>query len=320
MTSAAAIEAGVQIREIGSFHAGGKIVTLKDQPRREVQVARNGPSRMVDLNGDYVTGQCYVQFVKQATPAFDAPVMFWHGGAMTGVTWESTPDGRPGWQNWFMQAGFDTYVCDAVERGRSGWSPYPEIFETAPIFRTQDEAWGLFRFGEAGTYGDRQAFDGLQFPADAMDRFGSQFVPRWTCHGPQTLAAYEAALERIGPVWLIAHSQGGNFAMEAAARWPQYFKGVVVIEPAAAPADTGAAHEVPHLFLWGDYLDASDTWMSYREKVDGHVETLRSRGGTADVMDLPAMGIKGNSHVPMMDSNSDQVAQIVFDWIRRQNG
>lgn len=316
MTIAEPQEAGVQIREIGSFHAGGRIVTLKDQPRREVQVARNGPARTVDLNGDYVTGQCYVQFVKQTSPAFDAPVMFWHGGAMTGVTWESTPDGRPGWQNWFMHQGFDTYVCDAVERGRSGWSPFPEIFETAPIFRTQDEAWGLFRFGEAGTYGTRSAYEGLQFPAEALDSFGAQFVPRWTSHGPQTLSAYEQVLARSGPVWLIAHSQGGNFAMEAAARWPQFFKGVVVIEPAAAPADTGAAHEVPHLFLWGDYLGQSQTWVSYREKVDAHAAQLRAAGGIADVLDLPAEGISGNSHVPMMDLNSDQVASLVMDWIR----
>lgn len=146
MSSAATDRAGVQVRETGSFHAGGRIVTLTDQPRRKVQVARRGPARMMGLNGGYVTGQCYARFVKQAAPAS-----------------------------------------------------------------------------------------------------GARFVPRWTSHGPQTLAAYEAALERTGPVWLIAHSQGG----------------------------------------------------------------------TAGAIDLPAMGNKGNSHVPMMDRTSNEVAQIVFDWISR---
>ncbi len=109
MTSSSA-RSSVQISEIGSFFAGGRIETLVGQPQRRIQVARNGPDRLVDLNGDYVTGQCYVQFVRQVSPKFDAPVMFWHGGAMTGATWETTPDGRPGWQNFFMNAGFDTFA------------------------------------------------------------------------------------------------------------------------------------------------------------------------------------------------------------------
>ena len=100
-----------------SFFAGGRIATLSGQPKGQIQVARNGPTREVDLNGDYVTGQAYVHFVRQVAPRFDTPVMFWHGGAMTGVTSEMIPDGRPGWQSRFLDAGFDTYVCDAMERG-----------------------------------------------------------------------------------------------------------------------------------------------------------------------------------------------------------
>ena len=85
MTNAPA-RTGVHIRAIGSFFAGGRIATLSGQPKTQVQVARHGPKREVDLNGDYVTGQTYVQYVRQAAPRFDAPMMFWHGGAMTGVT------------------------------------------------------------------------------------------------------------------------------------------------------------------------------------------------------------------------------------------
>ncbi len=311
----------ISIRETGSFFAGGRIVTLSGQPRREVQVARNGPSRLVDLNGDYVTGQCYVQFIRRTSPLFDAPAMFWHGGAMTGATWETTPDGRPGWQSIFLKAGFDTYICDAVERGRSGWSPYPEIYETAPIYRTQNEAWTLFRFGLEEGYGSdpqsRRPFDGLRFPVKYMDQFGAQFVPRWTDHGELTLDAYCEVLRRTGPVWLIAHSQGGNLALEAAARHPDLIRGLVVIEPASAPARTGKACQVPHLFVWGDFIDQSPTWVAYRARVEAHAAHLQAEGGRVDVLDLPATGIKGNSHVPMMDDNSDRIAEMVLSWIRR---
>ncbi len=34
-----------------------------------------------------------------------------------------------------------------------------------------------------------------------------------------------------------------------------------------------------------------------------------------DIIDLPARGIHGNSHFPMMDDNSDAVAALVQDWI-----
>jgi len=310
---------GVHIADVGSFFAGGHTVTLTNQPKQRIQVARNATERLVDLNGDYITGQCYVQYVKQMAPAFDAPVMFWHGGAMTGVTWETTPDGRPGWQSYFMRCGFDTYVCDAMERGRSGWSPYPEIYDTAPIFRTRDEAWSLFRFGKAAGYSSdrslQQPFAGLRFPLDHLDGLVGQFVPRWTDHGKQTLGAYYQVLQRVGPVWLVAHSQGGNFALEAAAHYPEYFKGVVLIEPASAPMEIGKAWQVPLLFIWGDYIGKSPTWVAYREVVDHYINRLKQAEGQVDILDLPEQGIRGNSHVPMMDNNSDEVAGLVFDWV-----
>ena len=35
------------------------------------------------------------------------------------------------------------------------------------------------------------------------------------------------------------------------------------------------------------------------------------------MMHLPAMGIKGNSHMLMQDRNSDQLADLVIAWIDR---
>ncbi|MBJ7556770.1 esterase [Marinomonas spartinae] len=310
----------LNLAEIGSFFSGGKIVTLAGQPARKVQVARNAEARLVDLNGDYVTGQIYVQYVRQVQPKCNSPIMFWHGGAMTGVTWETTPDGRPGWQMYFLRRGFDTYVCDAVERGRAGWSPYPEIYDTAPIFRTRNEAWELFRFGKSDHYSSdadpSQGYEGLKFPLNSLDLFCSQFVPRWTDHASITLEAYYSALEKIGPVWLVAHSQGGNFALEAVAKRPDLFLGVVVVEPASAPDKLGLANQVPHLFVWGDYIDRSVTWQGYRKQVDQYVAELKGTGGNVKVIDLPKLGIYGNSHVPMMDTNSDEVAHHIYHWIQ----
>ena len=42
---------------------------------------------------------------------------------------------------------------------------------------------------------------------------------------------------------------------------------------------------------------------------------VRAAGGSVDVVDLPAAGIRGNSHMIMMDRNSDEVAALVQDWL-----
>jgi hypothetical protein len=42
---------------------------------------------------------------------------------------------------------------------------------------------------------------------------------------------------------------------------------------------------------------------------------LQAAGGSVDVVDLPDAGIKGNSHMMMMDRNSDQVADLIQKWL-----
>ena len=44
-------------------------------------------------------------------------------------------------------------------------------------------------------------------------------------------------------------------------------------------------------------------------------KTFETAGGRVDVVDLPAIGIRGNSHMIQMDRNSDEVAGLVQDWL-----
>src|SRR5882672_12037019 len=168
------------VKEVGSFHVGGRTETLSGMPSKEIVFSPGAPPLKVDPNGEFEVEQMYVQFVKLAQPKAKVPILMWHGGGLTGVTWETKPDGKPGWQQFFLNAGYDTYVSDAVERGRASWARYPEIFKSEPIFRTKKEAWELFRMGP--TYepgGNRVAFEGQQFPVEALDAFMMQGVPRW---------------------------------------------------------------------------------------------------------------------------------------------
>lgn len=314
----------VTISEISSFHIGGESVALSDQPRFMMRVAGEGMAREVDLNGSYVTGQLYANHIKLASPQHTEPVMFWHGGAMTGVTWETTPDGRPGWQWLFLQAGYDVIVTDAVERGRASWSPFPQIYDTGPVFRTKEEAWSMYRVGARQSYEARVPYSGQRFPVSGFDALAAQLVPRWTTHDDMTLDAYQALLEKVGPVHLVAHSQGGWFALNMVRRVPHLVRSVVVIEPAGAPRleqdDVARIGDIPHLFVWGDFIDEVPSWKKYRTATDQYREMMATAGRQTREMDLPAMGIRGNSHVPMMDDNSADIAALIVDWMAQNPG
>lgn len=314
--------APLSLREIRSFFVGGSVHTLKGLPVEQRRFAQNGPARSVDPNGDHVSGQMYVQAYLQAQPTRRIPLLLWHGGGMTGANWETTPDGRPGWLNFFLRAGFDVLVSDAVERGRAGWSRWPEIYADAPLHRSLDEGWDMFRIGPRAGYatqaGHRRAYAGQQFPVEDFDAFAAQWVPRWADHEALTLAAYDALLQQVGPCIVLGHSQGGGFAMEAVRRRPQAVEGVVVIEPSGAPqaTTTDALSALPaHLVVWGDYIADHPIWQRYRANVDAHASALRAAGVRADICDLPTEGVRGNSHFPMMDRNSDLVASRVLRWL-----
>lgn len=311
--------ANLTLKAIGSFHIGGQRKVLKDLPVEQVRLAVGATPRPVDPNGSYVTGQMYVQYFLQQEPVSRWPIVLWHGGGMTGANWETTPDGRPGWLQRLLERGHDVYVCDAVERGRAGWSRWPEIYTTPPLFRTMEEGWDMFRIGPPlQTYADDSPPHAeQQFPVEAFEAFAAQWVPRWAQHEEMTLAAHQALLERLGPCVVVAHSQGGGLVLTQAARRPDLFKAVVALEPSGAPAAADAHPDrPPHLVVWGDAIESHPVWRNYRSRVDTYLQALQQQGAPAQLLDLPEQGFRGNSHFPMMDRNSDDVLSRVMDWLK----
>ncbi len=313
------------VREIGSFHVGGGLVTLAGLPMRARVSSTGGPLEPIDPNGEIVAGQLYCQFVRLAEPRGAWPLLFWHGGGMTGVTWETTPDGRPGWQMHFLRAGFDTYVSDAMERGRASFAPWPEVYAEAPYFRTAREAWEIvFRFGPDGSWSPdparRRTHPGLRFPVARFETFMNQFAPRWATNDAMTQRAYDALVERMGDCILLAHSQGCAFALQAALRAAPRVKAVILLDASGAPDpalhDAAGLRDVPHLFLYGDFLDRHPFWVRSLPAVRRWHEALRAAGAACDWIELPARGIAGNSHAMMCDDNSEEVAGIVLGWMR----
>lgn len=310
------------VREIGSLHIGGRIATVEGLDTREIIFSPGAPPMRMNPNGQFRVEQMYAQYVRLQNPRARYPLLLWHGGGLTGVTYETTPDGRPGWQMFFLRQGHDVFTSDAMERGRSGWARFPEILPGEPVFRTMGEGWGLFRVGPQEGWNtnpaQRRAFDNTRFPVAAWDQFMAQSVPRWVTTDRQIQAAYDAYVQAACPCVIVVHSQGGNFAFNAALNAPDKVRAIIAIEPSGAPpatADAARLRGIPHLVVWGDHVEGNAFWRGVRTNVTRWQEQIRTAGGTAETLDLPASGVAGSSHMMMMDTNSDEIAARIQAWI-----
>jgi pimeloyl-ACP methyl ester carboxylesterase len=323
--STAAIAQPLQIREIGSVHIGGRIAEIAGLPEQEIVFSPGAPPLRINPNGNFHVEQMYAQVIRLENPRARYPIILAHGGGLTGVTYETTPDGRPGWQMFFLRAGHDVIVTDAVERGRAGWARFPQVFAGEPVFRTMGEGWDLFRIGPAEGWNldpaRRRAFENTRFPIAAWNQFMMQSVPRWVTTDRQIQAAYDALVQRLCPCVMLVHSQGGNFGFNAALNAPEKVRAVIAVEPSGAPPNTADAtrlREVPHLVVWGDHIAGIPFWQRIRANVERWQGQIRDAGGVAETLDMPAEGVRGNSHMIMMDTNSDDVAARIQAWMERR--
>src|SRR5215472_5502798 len=309
------------LRGMGSFHIGGRQVAISGKPVREVFIG--GENRKLDPNGAYIFEQMYVQYLLPQNRKGKVPLLMWHGGGFTGVTYESTPDGREGWQAMFVRKGWDVYVSDAVERGRAGWA-MPEVFEGEPVFLTIDAPWNGWRFGEPGSWdpdpAKRRPYPGSQFPLEAYDNLVKQIVPRWTTTNKAIMAAYNQLVEKVCPCVLLVHSQSGAFGYEAALASPEKVKALVIIEGTVRGDRETAAKvkNVPILVLYGDNVDKSPMFSEQRENNVRMAALAKEVGGSVEIVNLPEIGIKGNTHFMMMEKNNAAIADVIEGWLKRR--
>ena len=101
------------IKEQGSFFVGGE--------QRTVSTPASGV--LPALNGEITVNQMYVQYQIPAKGARHVPVVFVHGCCLSSKTWETTPDGRMGWSEYFVRKDRSVYLADQVSRARSGFDP-----------------------------------------------------------------------------------------------------------------------------------------------------------------------------------------------------
>jgi pimeloyl-ACP methyl ester carboxylesterase len=323
-TAAAAQTGDIVLRGMGSFHVGGRVADVHGKPVRDIVRVPGGPSSKLDPNGDYQVEQMYVQYFLPKDRKGRLPLLMWHGGGLTGVTWETTPDGREGWLNMFVRKGWDVYVSDAVERGRSGFAG-PDVWPDEPVFLTYADPFERFRIGAGeGSWNpdpaQRKLMPGVQFPVEAYANYMKQTVPRWLSTDGAVIAGYLALVDKVCPCVLVAHSQGGSFGFKVAEARPDRIKAIVAVESASAgtPAKAAALKDIPVLMMFGDNVDLHQRWVAYRKLDLDYAAAVRAAGGKVDVINLPDIGIRGNSHMVMMDKNNGAVADVIQKWLAEQ--
>jgi pimeloyl-ACP methyl ester carboxylesterase len=116
---------------------------------------------------------------------------------------------------------------------------------------------------------------------------------------------------------LLLHSQGGAFGFKVAEQRPDKVKAIVAVESASAGTASKAValKNTPTLMLFGDYVDQHPRWAAYKKIDLEYATAIRAGGGTVDVISLPDIGIKGNSHMMMQDKNNAEIAEVIQKWL-----
>ena len=90
------------------------------------------------------------------------------------------------------------------------------------------------------------------------------------------------------------------------------------IEPGTWPANNynmAALKGIPVMVLFGDFVGKSEVWSKRLSGCKDFAAAAKTAGVEVEVVELPSVGIHGNSHMLMQDKNSLQVADWLVGWL-----
>ncbi len=312
------------LKSVGSFFVGGESVSQTFE-----ELGGFTPAGHITVN------QMYVNYIIPASETVKLPVVMIHGMALTGKTWETTPDGRIGWNEYFARKGHPVFVVDQVARGRSGFNQAifnnirngkGNITEQPVMRRFSDEhGWPNFRIGEK----PGESFLDTKYPVDAMNELSKQGVPDLNSTLPNLVFNYKALAElssQLDGAILMSHSQSGGYPHETALLENANVKAMVIIEPGGiwnnyTDSDLQKLAKIPIVVIFGDYLDVSTgvnhSWRTAYEQYNSFIQKVNAADGKAEMWFLPEKGIRGNSHMLMQDTNHLEIADMIMCWIEK---
>lgn len=324
-------QAPMVIQEQGSFAVGGSVIT---------NPGTFDPIEMTPEGQTFRGDHAYV-FYQIPENARALPLVLWHGFGQFSKTWETTPDGREGYQNIFLRRGYGVYVLDQPRRGNAGRSTKPVSITPTP----DEQKWfNIFRVGIWPDY-----FPGVEFPRDAesLNQYFRQMTPDT---GPIDIDvnsdAVSALFDKIGPGVLVTHSHSGGMGWQTVIKNDD-IRAVVSYEPGSnfvfpegevpdpKPSSGGTLEAVgipmsdfkkltriPIIIYYGDYIPdepvdnpGQDQWRIRLEMARLWVDAVNRHGGDATVVHLPDIGIEGNTHFPFSDLNNQKIADLMSNWL-----
>jgi pimeloyl-ACP methyl ester carboxylesterase len=319
------------IQQQGSFAVGGTVLNNPGAYNNNAPTAE-GQS----LHGDHL----YAFYQVPQNPKA-LPVVMLHGAYQSARSWETTPDGREGFQNIFLRRHFPVYLVDQPRRGRAGNSTVAATIEPTP---SDQLFFDQFRLGKWPNYSDNVQFDRKP---DTLDQFFRSVTPNTGPYDAGVISdAMSALFAKIGPAILFTHSQAGGPGWLTAIKNPNV-KAIVAFEPGSGfifpegelPAEMPSAAgtlkpeavpladfekltRIPIIIYYGDNFPdeptaerGQDNWRVRLAMARLWVDAINKNGGDARLVHLPEIGIRGNTHFLMSDLNNVQIADQVSQFL-----
>lgn len=346
-TSAHAIGGGnnkpepLMIQEQGSFAIGGTVIIA---PGTFNPIKQGAFSPAPDPQGQTLHGDHAYVFYQVPANARKLPLVFWHGHGQSAKTWETTPDGREGFQNIFLRRRFPVYLIDQPRRGRAARSTQPMTITATP----DEQLWyGIFRLGIWPDF-----FPDVQFSRDpeALNQFFRQMVPNTGPFDMEVVSdAVSALFDRIGPGILVTHSHSGGLGWRTAIR-NRNVRAIASYEPgsnfffpegevpapithaggALTPATVPLSEfmqltKIPIVIYYGDNIPeqpsvnpGQDQWRASLAMARLWRDAVNRRGGDVTLVHLPSIGIRGNTHFPFSDLNNLEIADLLSEFLAKK--
>ena len=324
----------IVLKEQGSFAVGGSVISSQG----EFNPYTRTPEGQT-FHGDHA----YIVY-QIPDKARKLPLVFWHGFGQFSKTWETTPDGREGFQNIFLKRKFGIYLINQPRRGNAGRS----TVEATITPTTDEQEWfGTFRLGVWPDF-----FEGVQFDKskETLNQYFRQMTPNIGSFDTEVItSAISELFNKIGKGILVTHSQSGGFGWLTAIN-NDNVKAIASYEPGSgflfpegevpAPIQSSAGPlsangismddfmkltKIPIIIYYGDFIPeqpsdnpGADGWRSRLEMAKLWRDVVNKYGGDVTLIHLPEIGITGNTHFPFSDLNNVEIANLLSDWLKEK--
>jgi hypothetical protein len=328
-------QAPLIIDQEGSFMAGGTVVTTPGD-----FVPTNPTSAGQTLSGDHT----YVQFqIPHASFGADKQNSLVMWGSFVGNSWETTPDGREGFEQLFLRKGWPVYIADRPRMGRAARTT---VGSTITPTAGDQGSFIQFRLGIWPNLYPNSKFPPGSYALDQFRRWGVQSVGP----GDATLTLNDllAITKKVGPTVLFTHSASSLSGYQAAMQDPN-IRGIIGLESTGVPCPSDHPFapvvgnfgtttctpvdpvafknltKIPILLEFGDNIPSSpnpyfglDFWYRMHAIDLEFMDAVNKLGGHVTLLELTQIGIRGNTHFAFTDLNNSKVADLIASYMHSQ--